>query len=370
MDSYSGQLPRGRVVSIDALRGFDMFWIIGGGGLFAGLFTWLDNPVFRVLENQLHHSRWNGFTFEDLIFPLFLFIVGLSMPFSLTKRLDRGDSRRDLYVHIVKRTVILFVLGLIYSGILDFNFERMRYAGVLQRISLCYFFTALIVMNTRVRGQAIWAGLILIFYWAAMKLIPVPDFGAGVLTPEGNLAGYIDRLFLPGRFCCYRFGDNEGILSTIPAVSTTLLGVLSGHWLRSSPDMNRKVLGLTAAGAASLAAALLWHLFFPINKLVWSSSYVLFAGGWSVLLLALFYWIIDVRKYRKWAFPFVIIGLNPITIYVTQGVFDFGSIATIFVHGFIDHMGDFRPVFWSACVLAVKWLFLYFLYRQKIFLKA
>ena len=370
MDSYTDQLPQGRVVSIDALRGFDMFWIIGGGGLFAGLIEWLDNPVFRVLGNQLHHSRWNGFTFEDLIFPLFLFIVGLSMPFSLTKRIDRGDSRKDLYIHIVKRTVTLLVLGLIFNGILNFNFERMRYAGVLQRISICYFFTALIVMNTRIKGQTIWAGAILFVYWAAMKLIPVPDFGAGVLTAEGNLAGYIDRLFLPGRFCCYRFGDNEGLLSTIPAVATTLLGVLSGHWLRSSTDMRRKVLGLTAAGIASLVVGLLWHLLFPINKLIWSSSYVLFAGGWSMLLIALFYWIIDVRGYRKWAFPFVVVGLNPITIYVAQDIIDFGDFTGFFVNGFIEHMGDFRPVFWSACVLAVKWLFLYFLYRQKIFLKA
>jgi len=370
MSSQSLELPKGRVVSIDALRGFDMFWIMGGAALFLNLFKLADNPVTRALAAQFHHSRWHGFTFEDLIFPLFLFIVGCSMPFSLTKRLARGDSRRELYKHMIRRTLVLFFLGLVYNGVLNFDFATMRYAGVLQRIAVCYFFAALIVMNTDVRGQAVWAGALLLFYWAIMKLVPVPGHGAGVLTPEGNLAGYIDRLLLPGRFCCYEFGDNEGILSTIPAVSTTLMGVLSGHWIRSSSPAGGKVRGLLAAGAVSLAAALLWNLAFPINKLIWSSSYVLFAGGWSLLLLAAFYWIIDVRGYVRWAFPFVVIGLNPITIYVAQGLFDFGVIADVFVHGFIDELGAFKPLFWSFCVLAVKWLFLYFLYRQRIFLRA
>ena len=365
----SGGIPSGRIVSIDALRGFDMFWIIGGGWFIHRLLTWLDNPVSRVLERQLLHSEWDGFTFEDLIFPLFLFIVGVCMPFSVTKRLERGDSRGGLYRHILLRTLILLLLGLVYNGILGFNFDSMRYAGVLQRIALCYFLAALIMMNTGIRGQALWAAGILIGYWIVMKVVPVPGYGAGVLTPEGNLAAYIDRLCLPGRFCCYRHGDNEGLLSTIPAVSTVLLGVLSGHWLRSTADSLRKVMWLIAAGIASILAGLLWGIVFPINKLLWSSSYVLFAGGWSLLLLGAFYWLVDYRGYRRWAFPFVVIGLNPITIYVAQGVFDFGIIAHIFIHGFVDNLGDFKPVFVALCVFSVKWLFLYFLYRQKIFFK-
>jgi predicted acyltransferase len=203
-----------------------------------------------------------------------------------------------------------------------------------------------------------------------MKLIPVPGFGSGVLTPDGNLAAYLDRKFLPGSFCCYQFGDNEGILSTLPAVATAMIGVFSGLWLKSKNGGTKKVFGLFAAGAAALVLAKLWDLVFPINKLIWSSSYVLYSSGWSLLLLALFYWIIDVRGWRKWAFPFVVIGLNPITIYVAQALFDFGVIANIVVHGFIGHMGAFRDPFWALCVLAVKWLFLCFLYRQKIFLKA
>ncbi|MBN2289722.1 MAG: DUF5009 domain-containing protein [Candidatus Glassbacteria bacterium] len=370
MSSELKGVPSGRVVSIDAVRGFDMFWIVGGAEFFRALFEYLDSPLLQALSGQFGHSEWNGFTFYDLIFPLFLFIVGASMPFAIGRRLERGGSRRDLYIHVVKRTLTLLFLGFIYNGLLDFDFSGFRYTGVLHRIALCYFFAALIVMNTRVRGQAITAGLILVLYWAVMKLVPVPGHGAGVLTPEGNLSGFIDRSLLPGSFCCYRFGDNEGILSTVPAVATTLIGVLAGQWLKSSSPQKKKVQGLLAAGAACLAAGFIWDFAFPINKLIWTSSYVLWAAGWSLLLLGAFYWIIDVRGYSGWAFLFVVIGLNPITIYVADRIFDFGLIAGIFIHGFIDSLGSFKPVFWAFCVLLTEWLFLYFLYRKKIFLKA
>jgi len=367
MSTEMKNVPSERLVSIDALRGFDMFWIMGADAFFGSLFQLIG---FTVLARQVEHSAWNGFTFYDLIFPLFLFIVGASMPFSIGKRLERGDSRKGLTLHIVKRTLLLFALGLVYNHILDLNFQEFRWAGVLQRIALCYCLTALIVMNTKTKGQAVAAAAILLAYWAVMKWVRVPGFGAGVLTPEANLAGYIDRQILPGKFCCYTFGDNEGLLSTLPAVSTTLLGVLAGQWLRSIHSQKKKTLGLLAGGVAGLALGLLWNLVFPINKLIWTGSYVLYAGGWSLLLLGLFYWLIDVRGHRKWAFPFVVIGLNPITIYVAQGVFDFAILSGIAVHGFIHRLGTVEPLFDALCVLTVKWLFLYFLYRQKIFLKA
>ena len=370
MNSPAIKAPTGRIVSIDALRGFDMFWIIGGDVFFRVLFKLSDAPWAQVLKAQIHHSKWDGFTFYDLIYPLFLFIVGVSMPFAISKRLQRGDSRGDLYAHIIKRTLILFAFGLVYNHILEFNFDSFRWAGVLQRIALCYFFAAMIFMNFRIKGQAIAIGLILFAYWAIMTLVPVPGHGAGVLTPEGNLAGFIDRLLLPGKLCCYKLGDNEGVLTTLPAIASTLLGGLAGHLLSSSYDQRKKLLGLAIAGIAGLGLGLVWNLVFPINKLLWSSSYVLYAAGWSFLLMALFYWVIDMRGYQKWAFPFVVIGLNPITIYVLDGVFDFGTIAGIFVNGIVVHMGALQPVVWIACVLLVKWYFLYFLYRQKIFLKA
>jgi predicted acyltransferase len=369
MNANNKEFPKDRVVSIDVLRGFDMFWIIGGGSVFIELFTLSDNPFMNALVHQFHHSQWNGFTFEDLIFPLFLFIVGLSIPFSLTKRIDRGDSNASLYRHIITRTLVLIFLGLIYNGILGFEFHSMRFVGVLQRIALCYLFTSLIVMNTGIRGQVIWTISILIGYWAVMKLVPVPGFGAGVLTPEGNFASWIDRLFLPGRFCCFEFGDNEGLLSTVPAVSTTLLGVLSGQWITSRRTMAVKFRGLLIAGIICLVGALIWNVVFPINKLLWTSSFVLFAGGWSLLVFATFYWIIDVKRWKRWAFPFFIIGLNPITIYIAQELFDFGMITNVFIHGFAGHLGALEDSFSSLSVLIVKWLFLYFLYRQRIFLK-
>ncbi len=347
-----------------------MFWIIGGDSLFRALPALFGVPILREMAHQVEHSEWNGFTFYDLIFPLFLFIVGLTMPLAITRRLERGTSHGDLYGHIVKRTLTLLVLGLVYNQVLDFDFSNLRYVGVLQRIAICYFVGALIVVNTRIQTQAILVGGILVVYFTIMKLIPVPGFGAGVLTPEGNLSAFIDQALLPGRFCCFEYGDNEGILSTIPALATTLIGVLAGHWLCTPHSQLRKVQGLLAGGVAGLLGGLLWSLIFPINKVLWTSSYVLYAAGWSLLLLAAFYWVIDVRGFKRWAFPLVVIGMNPITVYVLQSVFDFGTIANIFVHGFIMYLGAFQPLFMILCVLAVKWLFLYFLYRQKIFLKA
>ena len=358
-----------RVASIDALRGFDMFWITGGEEIIRALHKVSPGPATGALNVQFQHVQWAGFHFYDLIFPLFLFVVGAVLPFSVTKRLEAGSSRGQLYRHLVKRLVLLFALGLLYNGLLDFDFHQLRIAGVLQRIALCYFFAALIVMNTKVRGQIAFFAGILLAYWAVMMLVPVPGAGSGVLTPDGNLASFIDRHLLARPYCCFAQGDNEGILSTFPAIATALLGVLAGQWLRSKHTPNRKTLGLVAAGVASLLAGFLWSFNFPIIKNLWTSSFVLIAGGWSLLLLALFYWIIDVKGYTRWAFFFTVIGVNAITIYLVSQLFDFGTVTTIFVHGFINKLGAIQPLFWAASVMMTGWLFLYFLYRQKIFLK-
>lgn len=358
-----------RVASIDALRGFDMFWITGGEGIIHALYKVLPGGLTAALDTQFQHVNWEGFHFYDLIFPLFLFVVGVVLPFSLTKRLEAGADRRQLYGHLVRRLLLLFLLGLVYNGLLDFNFHHLRIPGVLQRIAVCYFLAALVVMNTSVRRQAYVAGGILVVYWLLMKLVPVPSLGAGVLTPEGNLGGWLDRLIIPRPYCCYDFGDNEGLLSTLPAVSTTLLGALAGHWLRSRHSPNRKALGLALAGLASLLLAWLWSFNFPIIKNLWTSTFVLCAGGWSLLLLALFYWIIDARGIARWSFFFSVIGVNAITIYLVTRFFDFGVIARIVVHGFIGEFGGAQPLAWAVCVALTGWLFLYFLYHQKIFLK-
>ncbi len=359
-----------RVASIDALRGFDMFWIAGGESIIHALYKVWPGATTRVLDTQFEHVPWAGFHFYDLIFPLFLFVVGVVLPFSLTRRVEEGADRGHLYRHVFQRFLLLFLFGLIYNGLLDFNIHTLRRPGVLQRIAISYFVAALVVMNTKIRGQAIVAGSILIAYWAIMKLVPVPGVGAGVLTPEHNLAGYLDRLIIPFRFCCYTFGDNEGLLSTLPAISTCLLGVLAGHWLRSGKySPNRKVLGLVAAGIVSLVVAWVWSFNFPIIKNIWTSSFVLWAGGWSMLLLALFYWLIDVRGYERWSFFFKVIGMNAITIYLVDRFFSFSIITKVFLHGLLPVLGSVEPLVWSCSVVFTMWLFLYFLYRQKIFLR-
>ena len=360
----------GRVVSIDALRGFDMFWLMGGQALVLAVAAFLPASLRNVLAVELEHSDWLGFTFWDFIAPLFLFVVGLSMPFAIERRLEAGGSRKRLYLHVIKRTLVLIALGLVFNGILELEFSRFRYTGVLQRIALSYFFAALIVIGNKLRGQVLWTAGLLLGYWAMMALIPAPGYHAGDFTPAGNLAGYLDRLFLPGHFCCYVYGDNEGYLSTIPSVATVMLGVLCGHLLRSPQPVSKKLKVLAAGGVLSLAAGLAWGAVFPIITRLWTSSYVLYANGWSMLLFLGFYWVIDVKGYRRWAFPFIVVGLNAILIYVVQNRFDFAHVANVVVGGAVRHAGVYQAILAAASVLAAKWLLLYFLYRKKIFLKA
>jgi predicted acyltransferase len=358
-----------RIASFDALRGFDMMWITGGDALIHSLHSVIHHPWMDALDQQFEHVQWQGFHFYDLIFPLFLFIVGLVLPWSITRRLEAGANRGTIYKHLVRRLVVLFCFGLVVNGFFNLDFHELRIPGVLQRIAICYFIAAIVMMNTGIKGQAAVAGGILVVYWLAMRFIPVPGGTVGDFSMTGNLASYIDRLVIPRPYCCFPYGDNEGLLSTLPAISTALLGAMAGHWLRTNRPKTRKALGLVIAGVASLGLGLLWSLFFPIVKNLWSSSFVLFAGGWSLLLLALFYWIIDILGYQRWAFYFKVIGLNSITIYVAHDVFDFFSVANVVVHGFIKSLGAWEPVFHAACVLAAGWLFLWFLYRQKIFLR-
>jgi len=361
-------LPAERVVSIDALRGFDMFWIIGGGTVLSRLVEVWDNPVTQTIKEQLEHVKWEGFRFEDLIFPLFLFIMGTVLPFSMSRRRQRGQTLAAIHLHILKRSVILILLGLIFNNLQNFEWSQMRWPGVLQRIGLCYFFAAIIVVHTKWRTQAIIVGAVLILYWIAAALIPVPGFGAGVMTMEGCLSSYIDQQLIPGELY-YGYGDNEGLISTFPAVCTVLLGVLAGHWLRSDRPGSKKAAGLAVAGPACVVAGYLWSFAFPIIKIVWTSSYTLYSGGWCLMLLALFYWVIDVKGYRRWTFFFVVIGVNPITIYFLQRFVDFGGIAEFFLSGVAANAGPIAPLVLPLGALAVKWLFLWFLYRHKIFFK-
>jgi len=358
-----------RIASIDALRGFDMFWIAGGDALAYHLSKAAPFPLTLAIAGQFHHVEWEGFHFYDLIFPLFVFIVGLVLPFSLTRRLEAGGNRKELYKHAVRRLLLLFFLGMLANGLLDLDFPNLRVLGVLQRIAIAYFFATLLVMNFKVRGQVVATALILLGYWAVMAWVPVPGFGRGNFTMQGNLAAYIDQRFLPRPFCCYDFGDNEGIISNIPAIASCMLGVLAGHWLRTAHSPQRKWVGLIVAGVVFLGAGLLWSLAFPIVKNFWSSSFVLFAGGWSLLLLALFYGVIDILGYRKWAFFFTVIGANSITIYLARHFFDFKAVGLIFTHGFVNYLGAWKPFTIEFGSVVAGWLLLYYLYREKIFLR-
>jgi predicted acyltransferase len=248
---------------------------------------------------------------------------------------------------------------------------NLRVAGVLQRIAVCYGVAALVALHTGWRGQALTAAAILLGYWALLALVPAPGSAAGDYSAEGNLAGYVDRHYLPGKILkpYYGYGDNEGLLSTIPAVATALLGALAGQWLRSGRSPAVRLLGLTLAGAACLLVGTAWGTVFPVIKNLWTSSFVLVAGGWSLLLLAAFHGVIDVLGFRRWAFAFAVIGANAITIYVVPRFVDFHKVADFFLGGAARHAGSFGPVLLAAGVLAAEWLFLLYLYRRGLFLR-
>jgi predicted acyltransferase len=368
-----------RLQSLDALRGFDMFWIISAEVIIHGLSQATNLPVFNWMSGQLHHSPWNGFTFYDMIFPLFIFIAGVSMPFSFGKQFEKNIANRlsvkkNIYKSLIKRTIILILLGMIVNHAQNLNgYENTRFASVLGRIALSCFFAALIFLNTNLRGQLISFFILLLGYWAALTLIPVPGFGAGVLTPEGNLSAYIDRIFLPGKVL-RKVYDPEGILSTIPAIGTALLGVFGGQFLRHSFDkINelRKGLILFIAGIILLLLGLLWNIVFPINKNMWTSSFVLYAGGWSLLLLSVFYLVIDVWKMRKWSMPLVWIGMNSILIYMaSHGVVNFESSSQFLFGGLINLTPEMWHLTWVwVGVALIQFVLLYFLFKKRLFWK-
>ncbi|MDR1866388.1 MAG: DUF5009 domain-containing protein [Bacteroidales bacterium] len=362
-----------RLQSLDALRGFDMFWITGGAGIFTGLAALTGLPALEWWSGQLSHVPWDGFAFLDMVFPLFLYIAGVSFPFSVAKSLQQGVNRKTLYMRIVRRGLILVLLGLVYNGLLNFNLENFRYASVLGRIGLAWMFAALIFVHTKKASvRAVWCGGLLIAYWLLLTFVPAFDFPeAGRFSMEGSFTGYVDRLLLPGRLYL-EIHDPEGWLGTVPAISTAMLGMLTGMFLTRRDGLSglKKTGYMTVAGVVLVAAGLLWDMIFPINKNLWSSSFVCFAGGLSILLLSLFYLIIDVLRYRKWAFFFRVIGLNSITIYMAQRLIKFSHTSGFLFDGVIGRFPEtWAEMLHSIAYVAVCWLFLYFLYKQKIFLK-
>jgi predicted acyltransferase len=360
-----------RLYSLDALRGFDMFWIMGAEEIVHSLANATGSSFWNGFSNQLTHPAWNGFHFYDLIFPLFLFIAGVATPYSVGRELEKGKSRRQLLMRVIKRGLILVLLGVIYNNGLQIKpFSEVRIPSVLGRIGLAYMFANIIYLYTKERAQMIWFGALLIGYWLLLKFTATPGFAPGDLTMEGNFASYIDRSIIPGHLYL-GIHDPEGLMSTIPAIGTGLLGIMTGNFLKnSSVKPQTKALRLAIVGIIFLGLAQLWNLDFPINKNLWTSSFVLNVGGYSLLLLSLFYYVIDVLGYQKWAFYFKVIGMNSILIYIS-GRFINWEYTT---NGFFQWLGQlignpYNAVIMAICFVMVKWAFLYFMYKKKVFLR-
>jgi predicted acyltransferase len=350
-----------------------MFWIVGGREILVGLAALIGcSDVWWV--HQLDHVKWHGFAFFDMIFPLFLFIAGISFPFSLEKNLQKNGSRKSLYLKVIYRGFLLVLLGVIYNGLLYFDFANLRYASVLGRIGLAWMCGALIFMNTKTfTARGIWCAGLLIFYWLLLTFIPAPDYpDAERFAMEGNFTSYFDRLFLPGKLL-QKIHDPEGILGLILATATALLGMLTGQFVKTYKDNlneTKKTIYMLIAGVGLVLIGLLWDMIFPINKNLWTSSFACYVSGLSLLLFAVFYFIIDVHGYRKWSFFFIVIGLNSITIYMANRMIDFVHTAKFIFGGTVNLFPEaWMPMLSALFTVTVCWVFLYVLYRKKIFLK-
>jgi len=408
--------PPTRLMSIDALRGFDMFWIIGADALVYALHRMANggqNPVgdempstfTGILAYELEHAKWAGFHFYDLIFPLFVFIVGVSLVFSLTKQIEKG-GRRDAMKRIFQRSVLMFIVALLYSGGFTNPWPDMRLMGVLNRIALCYLFAGLIFCFCKPRLMVAICVSLLVGYWAMMTFVPIREvplekgkleelaaqrgvkmdaeklFYSTTKTVTGhfehgyNLANHLDFQYLPGRKYDTYF-DPEGYLSTLPSIATCLLGVFAGLLLRNGKwSDHQKVIYLIMGGLIVLNLGWIWSVQFPVVKKIWTSSFVLVAGGYSAILLGIFYLVVDIWKYQKWCQPFVWMGMNSITIYLASNIIGgFRKLATRFVGGDVKDFFDGHLLKGSGDLivavfgLLLAFWFVHFLYRRKIFLR-
>ena len=359
--------PQKRLYSLDALRGFDMFWITGGGAL-AIAFSEITGVAW--LETQMHHVQWEGFRFEDLIFPLFMFIAGVAIPFSVKAKLEKNVPKRKLLLKVFKRMVILILLGILYNGTFQRGSEDGRIASVLGHIDVGCFFAALIVIYFEsFKSRIIWLAGILAGFGIVQLLIPVPGFGAGVLSPEGCINGYIDRLLLPGRLHGGTF-DPEGILCSLSATGITLMGTIAGNILRKRKTTDWQKIGyLMVTGIGLIILALVLSTFYPIIKKCWTSTFNMLAGGISFMLLAVFYLVIDHWKFKGWAFYFRIIGMNSIFVYLFTRIFDERRISEFFLGWLAKPLGENGDLLLLVGSLAFVWMLLYYMYKKNIFLR-
>ena len=381
-----------RLKSLDALRGFDMLMIMGFDTVVVALCVVCGWGADCALAEQFRHVEWNGLRFEDTIFPLFLFLSGVTWPFSCAKQRERGASGRALVLKCLRRAAVLFFLGLVYGGLLG---GTLRMGSVLGRIGLAWMFGALLYLRCCPRTLAALALAIPVGYWLLLALVPAPDaltlavpenlafvrdYGTGPFSIVGNISGWIDRHFMPGVLSPYAgIADNQSALGFIPAVGTALLGILTGEFVRTTRTKLRdssRVLILFGAAAALVALGLAVATCFgewsmPINKKLWSASFTFVVGGYSVAMFALFHWIVDVCGWERWAFFFKVIGMNSITIYLAWRFIPFNEIADNVFGGLCRLLPpDGAALALAVCTVAVAWLFLLFLYRKNVFLRA
>jgi predicted acyltransferase len=376
-DGISKAPSAARLRSLDVFRGMTV----------AGMIL-VNNPgTWGAIYSPLEHAEWHGWTPTDLVFPFFLFIVGVSITLALSRRAETAGSKRDLYWKILRRTALIFGLGLFLAGFPSFPLATIRIPGVLARIAVCYLCTSFIFLNTDWRRQVYIAAGLLLGYWALMTLVPVPGFGAGLLgSKEGNLAAYVDRAVFGRHIWSQgKVYDPEGLLSTLPAVATTLAGVLTGHLLRSGRDGFEKVSAMFVAGVACVVAGWAWNYWFPVNKALWTSSYVLLTAGMALQLLAACYWLIDLKGYRRWATPFVVFGTNALAVFFLTGLCPrlvnwikvtgadgkpAGLLSYLYETLFASRMAPVNASLAYAVCFVLVWLgLMWLLYRRNIFIK-
>jgi predicted acyltransferase len=368
-----------RLASVDALRGFSMIGILGLDGMARAIAEMTrDHEQFAAagaaIHRQFSHPSWEGFTFYELIFPLFIFVTGVAIVLSLPRIVEQEGMARA-QARVFRRSLLLFGLGILFYGGLSNPWPEIRLLGVLQRIALCYLFASLLFLHLRPRRLAVVLVSLLVGYWALLTFVPVPDVGAPTYAEGLTLTNWIDRNYLPGRRW-YGEWDPEGLLSTIPAVATCLLGVFAGLLLRDARlTPQQKSPRLVAGGLALVVAGHLWGLQFPVIKNIWTSSYVLVAGGWSLLLLGIFHEVIDVGQRGRWATVLIWIGASAIVIYLAYFMFDFVALARRFVGGDVGRMADeyvapgTADLLACSVALAMAIALAGFLYRRKIFLR-
>ena len=366
-----GVAASARIVSVDALRGFDMFWIVGADHFARALGKVSDSPVAQTFATQLKHVGWEGFRFYDLIFPLFVFMLGMSIVFSLPKYVEE-KGKLAAHIRVFRRSILIFLLGAFRdAGLSDLEGES-PFSGVLQRMAWCYLGAALLYLNIPVKWIVGVFVAILISYWAMVCFVPHPDLGADKTTfqQKENFVDWVDYKYLPMKEKG-QYSESEGLLSTIPAVATALIGLFAGLIIRNPRISHWKRVGLfIGAGVLMVALGYLWGLQFPIIKKIWTSSYVLVAGGYSCILLGVFYCIVDTLKFQKWAIPFIWIGANPLMIYLCTEFIDFHDIAERIVGGPVAAtFGDFGELVITTVGLFFVFLFARFLYQKKIFLR-